>query len=82
MPQGARRQAVAAALVAREPGSVDNDDVPTRPGQDDGGSSTRRPAAHHDDVGLQHDPSVTGHPSRGPLTTQEKPVMSWPVCLS
>ena len=52
--QRSRRQTVAAALVPREAGLVDEHDVAPRPRQLDGRRDATRPAADDDDVGLDH----------------------------
>ena len=49
-----RRQTVAAALVPREAGLVEEHDVAPGPGQLDGRRDTTGPAADDDDVGLDH----------------------------
>ena len=53
-PQGARRQPVAAALVARERRLVDERDVATGAGEHDGGGRAGRPAADDEDFRVEH----------------------------
>ena len=72
MAQGSGREPVAAALVAWELGPVDNDDVAARSGQGDGGGRTRRAAADHDDVSLQHKASVLAVRTSGPLSRKNE----------
>jgi hypothetical protein len=61
--QRARRQAVAAALVARERRLVDERDVPAGPGEHDRRRAAGRAAADHEDVGVEHGLQATGAPT-------------------
>ena len=59
-PQGVGGQAIAAALVAREAGSVDEEDVATGAGQLRGSGRARRAGPDHDHVGRQQSTPSAG----------------------
>ena len=62
-PQRAGSQAVAAALVARKSGPVDEHDVVARARQRDGGSSSGGATADHGNVSGQHAAQATDGPT-------------------